>query len=240
MANRDAVTVRVEIDEKKQQEGNELTKRAGAELASAEAFTIAGAADFEMAGETLAKLGKTIDAIDAHRKDMTRPIDRAKAEIMDKFKPALALLADAKQIINRKMIAYRDEAERKRREQQAKLDEEARKERERIEKQAQKAAEQGKTTKAMELAQKAAATTAPVVAAAPVPEVKGVAVRKTWRASCDDVLALCKAVAEGKVPPIAVEPNMTFLHEQARSLEEHFKIPGCTAKPVEAFGRTRG
>lgn len=244
MANSDTslVTVDVNIPVAKEKQGSELTKRAESTLKLAEAFLIERPEDFTLAGNELIKVGKSIDAIDAHRKDMTRPIDRAKAEIMDKFKPALALLESAKATINRKMMAYRDEQQRKAREAQAKLDEQARLERERLEAEAKKL-EKRKPAKAQELREQAAATTAPVVAAAAVPLVKGAGTRKTWR--CDenvDIIELCKAVISGSVATLAVEPNFVFLNEQARSLEEHFdaRFPGCKATSTEKFGRTRG
>lgn len=239
MATKNAVVVRLEMDPGAEAQSNELTKRGAQTLKLAEAFVIENPQDFEMAGNELAKIGKSIDAIDAHRKDITRPIDRAKAEIMDKFKPCLALLSDAKQIINRKMLSWRDDQERKRRAEQQKLEDDARKERERLEAEAKKLAKKN-PEKAQEMREQAAQTVAPVVSGATVPAVKGVAVRKAWRAEVVDVKALCAAVAAGTVPTIAVEGNMVFLNEQARSLEEHFNIPGCRATVAENFGRVRG
>lgn len=233
------VAVQVEIGAAREKQGDELTKRASSTLKLADAFTITEPGDFELAAKELASVGKTIDAIDAFRKDITRPIDEAKKKIMDRFKPALALLEQAKGTLNRKMLAYRDEEDRKRREAQAKLDEAARKEREKLEAEARKLAAKGKSEQAAEKLAAAAGTVAPVVAPAAVPAVKGVASRRTWKAEVNDIVALCRAVADGHVAPIAVEANMVFLNEQARSLEDHFNIPGCRAYPQDTFGRTR-
>lgn len=236
----EAVTVNVRVSDEKQKLSDALTKRAQDTLHQAQHFQIVQNEDFSFAGKELERIAKQIAAIDAHRKDMTRPLDKAKNEIMDKFKPALALLTDAKSYINREMLRWQDELEQKRREEQRKLEEQARKERERLEREAQKAAEKGKADRAAELQTRAATTVAPVVAAQEPPKVQGVAMRSTWKAECTDVVALCKAIVEGKVAPIAVEPNMTFLNEQARSLAEHFNVPGCRAVEQRAFGRVRG
>lgn len=235
------VVVTVEVPEVKQKEGNALTQRAEQTLKLAELFVIQQPSDFELAGSELRKIGIGIDAIDAHRKEMTRPIDEAKRKIMDKFKPALALLEQAKSTLNRKMLQWRDEQERIRREQQRKLEEQAAKERARLEAEALKLAKRSPEKAAEKLAQ-AAATTAPVVAPANVPTVKGVGTRRTWRCSEEvDIMELCKAVVAGTVAPLALEPNMVFLNEQARSLEGHFdaRFPGCKAVSSENFGRTR-
>lgn len=241
MANKEQlVIVDVTIPDAKQREGGELTKRAESTLKLAEAFVIEKPEDFTLAGGELAKIGKGIDAIDAHRLDITREIDASKKRIMDKFRPALALMAEAKQILNRKMLAYRDEQARKEREAQAKLDEAARVERERLEKEAAKLQKRNPELAAQKL-QEAAQTTAPVVAAQKL-AAPGVGTRKTWRAEVIDIKALCRAVLEDKVSELAIEPNLTFLNEQARSLEEHFnaRFPGCKAVSNENFGRTRG
>lgn len=244
MANRslsNEVTVEVHVPPQREEQGNALTAGATRTLKLCEAFVIESPQDFELAAQELRKVGISIDALDSHRKDMTRPIDEAKKKIMDKFKPAIALLEQAKSALNGKMMGYRSEQERKRREEQRKAEEAAAKERERLEAEAKKLAKKS-PGKAAELREQAAQTVAPVVAAAAVPTVKGVGTRKTWKCGEDvDVIELCRAVVDGRVPALAIEPNFVFLNEQARSLEGHFdaRFPGCRAVSDEKFGRTR-
>lgn len=56
--------------------------------------------------------------------------------------------------------------------------------------------------------------------------------RTHWDIEVVDFMALVKAVAEGKVAPVALTANETFLKNQARDLKEHFNYPG-----VRSFSR---
>lgn len=58
----------------------------------------------------------------------------------------------------------------------------------------------------------------------------GISQRSYWAASVFDLQALCLAVAEGQVPPEAVEPNMTYLNDRARALKKTLAIPGVKAE----------
>lgn len=60
-------------------------------------------------------------------------------------------------------------------------------------------------------------------------DLPGVKFRNVWRAECDDVVALAGAVAEGRVPPSAILPNMPVLHGMAASEKEKFDVAGCRA-----------
>lgn len=70
---------------------------------------------------------------------------------------------------------------------------------------------------------------APVVVARETPGGFGNAVRKYWKAEVTDLLALAQGVVSGAVPPLAIEPNMTFLNGQARALKELLAYPGVRA-----------
>lgn len=218
---------------------DELKKSAPLIVRLAREFNVASLDDYRVAANELKKIKQRRDALDAARKQITRPLDEAKARVMDLFKPVIALLDEAETLYKRTMLAYSDEQARIQREQQAKLEEEARKERERLAREAEKAAAKGRTERAEELQQRAAATVAPVVAAA-APTAAGVHERTVWKCREEvDVVELCRAVAEGKVAPLAVLPNMKFLNEQARSLEDHFNIPGCKAYPDKGLSASK-
>jgi len=197
-------------------------------LESAKAFLCETPEDYQFGSDEIKGIKKRRDTLEEMRKSATRPLDAVKATIMGWFKPPIALLDESESLVKRQLLAYQDKAERDRAEAQAKIDEQARREREKLEAQARKAEEQGKTEKAEALQQRAQTAVVPTVVAA-VPKVAGTHTMRTWRAECDDVIALCRAIADGKVAPIAVDPNMKFLNAQARSLAEHFAIPGCRA-----------
>jgi hypothetical protein len=86
---------------------------------------------------------------------------------MDKYRPAVEKLEEAYKLFDRGLVAYLNEQEQIRQEQQRKLDEEARKKREAAEAKSAEWAEKGNEKKAEEWAEKAETTVAPVVAAAP-------------------------------------------------------------------------
>jgi hypothetical protein len=67
----------------------------------------------------------------------------------------------------------------------------------------------------------------PVVARIPtIPQMKGVGQRNNYRHKVIDFQGLVKAVAAGRVPIQALQPNDTFLNQQARSLKESLDYPG--------------
>lgn len=73
---------------------------------------------------------------------------------------------------------------------------------------------------------------APVIIPKDIPS-GGPVLRRVWGAEVTDFAALVKAVAEGKVSDLALEPNMKFLNAQAKSFKEKLQIAG-----VRAYSRT--
>lgn len=69
----------------------------------------------------------------------------------------------------------------------------------------------------------------PIVDVAPVietPKVEGISFQTRYSAEVFDLMALIKAVAEGKVPIVALEANTVFLNRQAVALRSELKYPG--------------
>jgi hypothetical protein len=91
----------------------------------------------------------------------------------------------------------------------------------------QREAQEKLVTKALESGkdEKAAA-----IAARPfVPEVQGLSFTEHWHAEGNDIAALAKAVAEGKVSSEALSFNLVWLNAMARSLKDNMAIPGVAA-----------
>lgn len=192
-------------------------------------FEIHGEADNEWAAQRINAIRKAERDMEAQAKTVTKPLMEALEAARALFRPATAALAKAKGIYAEK-IAEWDAAERKR----LAMEDAARRERERkareeIEARALKHMEAGREEKAETLIEQAALTEAPPVAPAAPKRAAGVAIVETWTGQCEDIKALARAVADGKVPPIAITANMTFVNAQAKSLKEHFNIPGCRA-----------
>jgi hypothetical protein len=87
--------------------------------------------------------------------------------------------------LKRALVVFSDAQERKRREEQARLEEAARKEREKLQRQAEAAAAKGREERAAVLEATAAAVVAPIAQAA-APKVAGVSFRSIWRAEVVD------------------------------------------------------
>lgn len=139
-------------------------------------YKVATAVQYTDAGEQLKQVKAAQKRLDDLRKSMTRPLDVAKKAIMDFFRAPEEKLVRAEGGIKRAMIAYSDEQERIRREEQRRAEEAARKERERLEaiareaerkarekadaerKAAEAAAAAGRAAEAAKLMAKAAAT----------------------------------------------------------------------------------
>lgn len=158
------------------QPSNAAADRAQFALDSARAMSIVTAEQYEAGAAELQAIKGKHREIDEARKLLTRPIDEAKKRIQDFFRAPLDFLEQAESIIKGKLVAYQNEQERLRREEQRKAEEIARKERERLEaaareaeraarekaaaerKAAEEAAAAGRAAEAAKLAARAAAT----------------------------------------------------------------------------------
>lgn len=75
---------------------------------------------------------------------------------------------------------------------------------------------------------------APVVASE-APKVAGLSTRQKWNVEVVDVVALCRAVADGKVPAGYVIANEKTLRQMAVALKSEFKVPGVRAYPEDVL-----
>jgi hypothetical protein len=197
----------------------------------AKALTIATDQDFERAGEML----KTIKGLRAEIDETFDPIigkaHEAHKEALAQKRKVDAPLVEAEAILKPRIAAYMQEQDRIRREQeliaQKKAQEEA--ERQQLE-DAVRLEELGETEWANEVLNEKPVV-APVVLPRTVPKVAGVTMRQTWSAQVISLQLLVKAVAEGKVPLLALQANTTFLNQQARSMKDQLNYPGVKAVP---------
>lgn len=209
-------------------EANKLAEQSAGLLAVAQAYKIDSPEMYQAAGDELKHIKAKAKELDETRKSLTKPIDEAKARIMDFFRQPLDFLSKAESIIKGSMLTYQNEQERIRREEEARRQEIARKEQERLQKRAEKAAEKGQTEKAEALLETANAIPTPIVAPA-MQKVSGIATKTTWKAEVVDKMALIKAVAAGQVPLSVLEVNQTVLNKMAVALKEELSYPGVKA-----------
>lgn len=147
------------------------------------------------------------------------------------------------------VLSFNREQERRRREEEQRLqrerDEAARRERERLEKEAQEEAErlaaEGKNAEAEQVLNQAVAegeqiereaAVTPVLPPAPAASTPGASTRKTWTIdeAGIDLTTLVKAAAENPAAFLGyLQPNVSALKAAARSQKSLFSVPGVRA-----------
>lgn len=207
-----------------------LVQQAADMLASAEAFKVTSAADYQQAAATLKAVKSRQKQLTTLRETITKPMLAALEAARDLFRRPESLLASAETMLKRAMSDFDEAQERERREAQRKLDEAAEKERRRLAQLAERAAAKGQADKAAELQERAAMTVAPI-AQQDTPTVAGISRRETWGAEVFDMRALVRGVADGQVPLAALKPDQKFLSGQARALRSELRYPGVRAVP---------
>ena len=169
------------------------------------------------------EIGKAINArirqIQDYFKPLKQKIDASKQDVLDKERAAIAPLKSLLDRVSREMVDWDTEQERKRREAERKLNEEA-------QRKAQELAEaNGDSEEAKELI----AATPPVIVPKATPKVEGVSYVERWSAEITDLKALCLAVGQGKQPLTLIQANLPALNGMARSLKTAMQIPGVKA-----------
>ena len=224
------------------EERAEIQKPASNAVQAARAFKVVSADAYEAAARQLKHIKAAQKNLAEKKDSLVRPINQALKAVRDLFRGPEAELDEAENLYKRGMIAFSDEQDRLRREEQRKADEAAERERRRLEKEAREAEERaaaaraaGDIKKAEKLEAKAdVRTDAAASVVAPViqreaPRVGGIQTRENWYAVVVDLKALVDAIAAGTVPVIAVEANMKVLNAQAKSLRKELNWPGVRA-----------
>lgn len=225
-----------------QAEREAITKLVNPLIVAAREFKVVTHEGYAQAGDRLKLIKGAQKELAAKKKKVLDPAQAAVKAIKDLFFPPEAELDEAEALYKRSMIAYDDQQEAIRRDEQRKLDEAARVQREKAEEQARKnreaadaAREAGNVeaaerfeTRAVVAADKAA-TIVPATVQREAPRVAGVSIRENWSAVVTDRKALIAAVAQGSVPELALAPDMVFLNKMAKAMKKELAYPGVTA-----------
>jgi hypothetical protein len=165
--------------------------------------------------------------IETFFKSIKTKCDAVKNPILADEKIANKPLDDEKKRLGVLVGKWNQEVERKRQEAQRIADEEALKQAQ--EDALQRAIELAASgeDEASEAALNEPIVAAPVVIAAPVSRPTGSVGRKYYKCKVNDFKALVAAVAAGTVPLLALDPNQSFLNDQADTFKEAFSYPGC-------------
>lgn len=238
------------------QPGENLFKRSAQELVkrlpqfekieTADQFTAAGILFRDLAGA----IKRTTAHYDPKIADARVPY----TNLLNEKKSILDILDASKRQLDGRMTQYENDQKRLAKEK-SEQEEKDRLEEAQIS-EAERLHGEGKPDEAMEVlggtretAATVAATSAPVSVVKPdIPKVAGVHGRERWKArlkgNTDEeraasFLELCKAVAEGKVAPMAIEANWSFLNNQGNTYRKLLDIPGVEAYP-ETSHASRG
>lgn len=206
----------------------ELLARAEDMLEVAKSYRIDCAEMREAAAYDLKRVKALAEDLDTQRREITRPLDLAKTRIMELFRKPTEYLELAERTIKRACLAFDGEQDRKRREAEAEAARRADEERKRLEAQAAEQRKAGNVETAHAIAQ-AATFVAPAPVAIEKPKIAGEATREIWRAEVEDLVALAKAIADGRASSENILPNMPALNQQARALKGSLAIPGVKA-----------
>ncbi len=216
-------------------------QQAAAMLALAQSYEIDSPEMAESAAQDLGEIKGRIKKLDELRKSMTKPLDEAKARIMDLFRGPTETLQKAESQLKLAIGTWtekeraRIEAERRAQEEAArKAAEEQRRIAEEAAAKAREAEAAGDHLAAVAAEQEAQAAAqtaeviqhmAPAVVAAP-PKLAGISTTDNWKCECTDLMALVQAVAAGQASIELLEFNQKEANKRAKALRAEFKVPG--------------
>jgi hypothetical protein len=196
----------------------EKAKAATALQTTASKMVIANQGDFQKGGLFIAALKKERDAVEVKRREITKPLDDAKAKVMALFKPVIAQLGQAITCVDAKMIEYAAA-------QEALARKEAEKKAKRFEKTNPQLAEDVRQAAVEEA----------------TPQATGTQILSFWHAECENLQALVQAVAAGKAPLECLQADEVYLNKLARLHQDNAKAPpGVKFVEVRKTGRVGG
>lgn len=205
----------------------ELLASVNESLAVAKSYRIECVEMREAASVDLASVKRLAKDLEAKRKTETIPLDVEKARVMALYRLPTQYLETAESTLKAAILQWDREQERQRREAEAKARMIADEERRRLETAAAEERAKGNAETAHSLA--AAAEFVAPVPVVQAPKFAGETKREIWRAEVVDMVALCRAVADGLVDAANVEPNLPVLNKQASALKAALNIPGVRA-----------
>jgi hypothetical protein len=199
------------------------------------------ASSYQSAGELLKGIKqlrqKIAETFDPHIK---RAYDSHRA-LCEEKRQAETPLTEAERVIKNALVAYDNEQERIRREEQRRLEEAARLEQEReaieraaaLEREGNAFGDASMVAEAQQVIEEQLQAPPPPVAAVArtTPKVSGIVHRSTWSARVTDAMALIRFVAANPSHAGLLQVNQAALNAQARSLKGAMRLPGV--QPIE-------
>lgn len=161
-------------------------------------------------GATYAFCVQTLEALDADRKELTRPLDQSKKAIIAKYKPLQEVYEKLKGRVTALLSQY-DEAARAR-------------ETARLERQAAQADKRGEKQFALDLRRGLSTVDG-------APSTEFVAMANVWKGEVKDLKALLQAIIDDKAPAELIQVNDSEVNRLAKQYNEDLdaRIPGLHA-----------
>jgi hypothetical protein len=194
--------------------------------ARAKTLTITTNEEFERAGELLKVIKGLRAEVDSTFDGIISKAHEAHKEAISQKRRYEAPLAEAEALLKPKLSKFLMDQERERQQEQLRQQKAAQEqaEREAIEN-AIVLDDMGETAAANQLLEEPVIP-APVFIPREKPKVSGIVEQKRYSAQVVSLQLLVKAVAEGKVPMMALKADTVFLNQQARSMKDTLNYPG--------------
>jgi len=191
-------------------------------------MTVTNADQYAAGADFLKSVKSVKDKVTAYFEPMKSKAHATWKEICDQEKTLLDPLRLAEETAKRKLLSWKIEDDRRRAEEQRRLqaiaEEQARKERERLEKQAEKLKTPELREERMD---QAANIIAPVVEVqSAVPDIKGISVRKTWKAQLTDKVEFVKAAVSDPTLMAMLIVDISALDKIAKATKGGVNYPG--------------
>lgn len=217
-----------------------LRRGATAALDLVREFEISDTPTYDLAAEELRGIKERAARLDEQRKAITKPLDAAKAAVMDLFRGPLELLQEAEALLKRKMLDYSTEQARKAAEERAAAERAAKAERERLEREAAEFAAQGRAGEAAVKTQVAEMIVASPVVVAEAPKAAGISTRETVAFEVVDLLALVQHVAQHPELIGLLVADSTKLRAYVRGLGLQCNLPGVRVFTQQSLAARKG
>lgn len=217
-----------------------LSRGAAAALDLVQSFEITDDATYAIGAEELQGIKAKASALDTQRKAITKPLDEAKAAVMNLFRGPLEVLGQAEGILKSKLLGYQQEVARKAAEERAAAEKAAQAERDRLQAEADALVAQGRAGEAAVKEQVAAMIVAAPPAAQAAPAAKGLATRETIEHEVVDLLALIQHVAAHPELVNLLAVDTVKLRAYVKGLGMQCNLPGVKVYPKQTIAARKG
>ena len=200
-------------------------------LIKAKSFTIETQQDYDMAAVFIRGVKGLQKKVEETFKPIVSKAHAAWKEAKDQENKHIKPLQEAEEIVKKVSISWYEEQERIRIDQERKAREEAvaaeNKRKAELERQAANHEAKGNTEKAEERrAQAEQVYVAPVPVTATAVKAEGQSIKENWKAEVTDLMALVKAVAQGRAPIKFLQADMVAINKQARATKNSMNFDG--------------